>query len=144
MWAVFYTILGSVFSSLALILMKKSHNRAELDYSNNIKRNSYCNPLWLFGFAILILGSILNIIALGYGNVLLLASSSSLSIIFNTGLSVTLLNEKLLKKDILAMTFICIGSILFLTVAKNDPEEYTVSTLMDLYIRPISIVYMIL
>ena len=75
---------------------------------------------------------------------LLLASSSSLSIIFNTILSVTLLKEKLVKKDIVAMTFICIGSILFLIVAKNDPEEYTVKTLLDLYFRPISLVYVAL
>ena len=42
------------------------------------------------------------------------------------------------------MTFICIGSILFLIVAKNDPEEYTVKTLLDLYTRPITIVYVAL
>ena len=144
MWAMLYTVLGSFFCSGGLILMKKSHNRAELAESNNIKRNAYCDVFWLGGFMAIVAGSLCNIVALGYGNVLLLASSSSLSIIFNTIFSVTLLNEKLVKKDILAMLFICIGSILFLIIAKNDPEEYTPKSLLDLITRPISIVYMVL
>jgi drug/metabolite transporter (DMT)-like permease len=144
MWAMLYTVLGSFFCSGGLILMKKSHNRAELAESNNIKRNACCDLLWFGGFMTIIAGSLCNVIALGYGNVLLLASSSSLSIIFNTAFSVTLLNEKLVKKDILAMLFICIGSILFLIIAKNDTEEYTPKSLLDLITRPISIVYMAL
>jgi drug/metabolite transporter (DMT)-like permease len=144
MWAMLFTVLGSFFCSGGLILMKKSHNRAELAERNNIKRNAYCDVFWLGGFASIVLGSLFNVVALGYGNVLLLASSSSLSIIFNTVFSVTLLNEKLVKKDILAMLFICIGSILFLIIAKNDPEEYTPKSLLDLITRPISIAYMAL
>jgi len=144
MWAMLFTVLGSFFCSGGLILMKKSHNRAELAERNDIKRNAYCDYFWLGGFTSIVLGSLCNVVALGYGNVLLLASSSSLSIIFNTAFSVTLLNEKIVKKDILAMLFICIGSILFLIIAKNDPEEYTPKSLLDLITRPISIAYMVL
>jgi len=124
--------------------MKKSHNRAEIAERSDIKRNGYCDCYWLGGFMSIILGTALNVVAIGYGNVLLLASASSLSIIFNTIFSVTLLNEKLVKKDILAMLFICIGSVLFLVIAKNDTTEYTPKSLLDLITRPISIAYMVL
>ena len=144
MWAMLYTVFGSFLCSGGLILMKKSHNRAEIAESNNIKRNAFCDVFWLGGFAAIVAGSLCNVVALGYGNVLLLASSSSLSIIWNTIFSVCFLKEKLLKKDMVAMVFICIGSILFLMIAKNDPEAYTPKSLLDLITRPISIVYIAL
>jgi len=45
----------------------------------------------------LIIGSVLNIVALGYGNQVLLASLRSVSIIFNTVLSIWMLKEPFLK-----------------------------------------------
>ena len=71
------------------------------------------------GLLILIIGSILNTIALKYGNQLLLASSSSLTIVHNTILSVIFLGENFTKSHGAAIILICMGSIMFLCAGKN-------------------------
>ena len=54
---------------------------------------SIYNKWYFLGFATLVLATIFNIISIRYGNILLLASSSALTLIFNTILSVQILHE---------------------------------------------------
>ena len=99
---------------------------------------------WIGGFLTLILGSVLNALSLDYGNVLMLACTSGLSIIFNTILAITLLGEKLHQTRIIGMSFIILGSILFLWNAKNDSETYTEAELFALYKRAPSVSYFLI
>ena len=108
--AVLFTFIGGLLSTLGLISMKYSHNKTQLD--KNL--NAYCNLIWPFGFLSLIVGSVSNVVALGYGNPILLSSSSSISIIINTILSILILKEKLHKSDVYAGILICTGSIAFI------------------------------
>jgi hypothetical protein len=64
LYALVFTIFGSFLSALSLILMKWAHKMQELLPGNSVIKN----PYWIVGFASLILGSILNVVALGYGN----------------------------------------------------------------------------
>lgn len=89
--------------------------------------------MWIGGFAVLMFGSVLWVIALGYGNQVLLGSSSSVSIIFNTIFSVILLKESIKCNDIGAIIMICLGSVLFLSIAKNDHRSYSEDQLLKLY-----------
>ena len=74
----------------------------------------------------------------------MLACTSGLSIIFNTILAITLLGEKLHRMRIIGMSFIIVGSILFLWNAKNDTEVYTEKQLFGLYKRPVSVSYFVI
>lgn len=99
--------------------------------------------MWWVGFVCVCLGSFLNIAALGNGNQIMLASSSSFSIIFNTIMSVHFLKEPLTRKDVSAIVLICLGSVLFLLNSKSDDTTYTTKELLALYLRPISIAFLI-
>ena len=136
-YSVILTIFGSFFSALSLILMKWAHNKQE----ENPGRSVVKDVNWIIGFLSLILGSVLNVVALSYGNQLLLASTSSLSIIFNTLMAVIFLKETLHRSDIIAITLICTGSLLFLLLAKNQDTEYTEKQLFDLYLSPLSLIF---
>lgn len=58
-------------------------------------------------------------------------------------MSVMFLKETLYKTDILAILMICLGSLLFLRIAKNNGTEYTEKELIELYLSPLSIVFIL-
>ena len=132
-------ILGCLFSSLALVMMKEAHNRVQ---QSNGQESPYCTKFWIWGFIILLFGSFLYVIALSFGNQVLLGSSSSLSIIFNTIFSVIFLKEKIKCNDIGAIIMICIGTVLFLSIAKNDHRAYTENQLFNLFQKPLAYLYL--
>ena len=51
------------------------------------------------------------------------------------------MKENLFRSDILAIFFICTGSTLFLVSAKNKDVHFTAEELEELYLRPVSILY---
>ena len=136
---------GGFLSSLSLILMKLAHVRAERkamemkrEGGNNDedkKQPIFCTCLWMSSFVLLIVGSLANIVGLRFGNQLLLSALASLSIIFNTGLSVCILKETWFKSDFLAVFLMVLGAVLFLTCAHNSKQDYTFEELKDLYLR---------
>jgi len=111
--------------------------------ASNSNRSVFCSPLWLCGMLCLLSGSVLDITSLAKGNQLLLSCLSSVSILWNTLLSVILLNETLTLKDCFAILIICIGCILFLLLAKNNEVGYSSEELVALYLRPTSLIYLI-
>jgi len=90
----------------------------------------------------LIIGSVLNVVALGFGNQLLLSSTSSLSIIFNAILSAFILKEHLYISDLFAIGLISLGTVFFLIIAdekqrdsEGKSDEYdSLQTLRELYL----------
>jgi len=80
------------------------------------------NFYWTGGLLITTVGSVIYIPALSYGNQILLASSCSLSIIFNLLFALSILKERILPSDMLGIVMICFGSVLFLYCAKNESE----------------------
>ena len=91
------------------------------------------------GFALW--GLTLFIVAIGYGNIIMLAATSSLSIIFNTAFAINFLGEKLHARRVVGIVLICIGSSLFLSLAKNDSKKYTQMDLFKLFGRSAAISY---
>ena len=117
--AIVFTILGCFFSAIALVMMKFAHNRFEENVRKGIKKSPFCDPYWLCGFITLLLGTVFNVLAINYGNPLLLATSCCISIVFTTIFCVIFLKEKLFCNRIVAIFVICLGSALFLSRAKN-------------------------
>ena len=119
LWAVGLTAIGGILVALGLVLMKLAHVRRE---KHGGKLPLICTPIWIYGFINLFIGTVLHIIALGFGNQLLLSATGALAIIANTVLSVVILNETCHRSDPLAIFLMCLGSGGFLFCAKNDPE----------------------
>jgi len=71
----------------------------------------------------------------------MLAATSSISIIFNTFFAINFLGEKLHAKRVVGIVLICIGSSLFLSLAKNDSKNYTQMDLFKLFGRSAAISY---
>ena len=117
--AVIFTILGCFFSALSLILMKYALENSQRD-AKAANKNPYLTKSWIFGFISLLLGSVCNIFAISKGNLILLASSSSITIIFNCILSVKVLKETFSKYDFLAIVLIMTGCALCVSISKND------------------------
>ena len=67
-----------------------------------------------------------------------------MSIIFNTILAIFVLKEPILRSDMIAIALICTGSILFLSFAKNQEIKLTEKKLFQLYLRPLSVIYICL
>ena len=87
--AIIFTYLGCFFNALSLILMKVSIEKVAKDArTNDTEKASIYNRWWAGGFFSIILGTVANIVSMRYGNLLLLASSSALTLIFSTVLSV--------------------------------------------------------
>lgn len=141
MLAICFTSLGGFLSALGLVLMKLAHMRRQ---GKENQTSLLCSPIWIAGFTSLIVGSVLNIVALGYGNQVLLSSFAGFTIIANTVLSVLLLKEPFYKTDPIAIALMCLGSGGFLFFAKNSPQDYDFDTLIALYRKPSSFMFYVL
>ena len=139
-YAILFSVLGAFFNALAMILMKQANNR----FYEKISKKLYADPYWLGGFFCLIPGSAFYVISLGYGNVMLLAWTSSISIIINTILAVCYLGEKLHCNRVCGIFIICVGSTIFVSLAKNSSVNLKPKELFKLVTRPASIGYIIL
>lgn len=129
-----FTLLACFSNALSLILMKLSiekvsqkHRKLKaenegLDVSTRSdieKESSVLNKWWIAGFVFIIVGTVSNIFAIRYGNLVLLASTSALTLIFSTVLSVKILGEEIYKSDFIGIFLICIGCICSMLCAQR-------------------------
>lgn len=115
--AIFLMLIGTFMSACSLVLMKVGHKRV-MNNDGNICYQMF----WLLGMAMMMSREVVHISALSFGNQVLLSSSSSITIIYNTIMSVIFLKETLYKTDIFAISMIFTGSIIFLQIAHNKKE----------------------
>ena len=134
--AITISMFGTLLCSISFVWMKKAHNTAKDG------QNPCLNKWWLLGFSSLIIGSACHVVALGFGNQVLLSTLRSFTVLFNTIFAVTMLGEKLFISDIVGIILIFIGSGFFLICAKaGDEDQYSAIELHDIYLRPTSLVY---
>jgi uncharacterized membrane protein len=115
--AVTLSMFGTLLCSISFVWMKRAHNQSKAG------SNPCTNKWWLLGFSSLVAGSALHVIALGFGNQVLLSTLRSFTVFFNTLFSVWILKEKLYITDVIGIVLIFLGSTLFLLVAKAGEEE---------------------
>lgn len=159
-----FTVAGCFLNALSLILMKYSMEvkipnevqemppvdiektcdaNAEPEAKNQ-QQHSIMNKYWISGFVCVIFGTIANILAIRFGDLLLLASSSALTMIFNTILSVYILGESFTKWDVIAIFLICSGSISCMIFSKTSNQQLSQQELYGLYTSLGSLTYLIL
>ena len=140
-----FTVLGCFLNALSLILMKYSmENHAKHSKGKDGKKKAYsvCNKWWMTGLFCIVLGTLANVVAIRYGNLLLLASSSAITMIFNTILSIYILKERFTKWDAVAFVFITTGCISCMIFSKTSDAPLSQQELINLYTTVPSLAYM--
>ena len=164
MLAMGFTVTGCFLNALSSILMKysmevkipnevqemppvdiESPNQSQAEpHPKDSQKHSILNKYWISGFICVIFGTIANILAIRFGDLLLLASSSALTMIFNTILSVYILGESFTKWDVIAIFLICSGSISCMIFSKTSNQELSEDELYGRYTSTGSLIYLIL
>lgn len=70
-------------------------------------------------------GAVGNILSVAYGNLMLLASSCAITMVFNLILAVTVLHEAFSKWDALAILLVSAGSISCMLLSKQEDGDLT-------------------
>lgn len=125
----------SFMNSVALNLQKLSLNR------HLPETPVLAQPLWVVGFLLLLLGSIMDFVALGLAPASLLAPLAALSLVFNMAAAPCFLGEKLQKSQIIATMVIFSGAVLTVVFSSHESAAYTLQDLKALYLRPAMVVY---
>jgi uncharacterized membrane protein len=126
--AILYTLLACFFNALGLILMKfsmETPNKKKV--AEEVMKKSYSSRcIWWSGLIALFVGGATNVFSAAYGNVILMASSGSVTLLFNLLLSVLVLKETFTKWDGLSLFLICGGSLTCMLYSKNEQEMLSV------------------
>jgi len=129
-------VLFSFLNAVALNLQKLSLNRHGQDVP--VIRQ----PLWISGFFILLLGSVMDFVAFGLAPASLLAPLAALSLVWNmVSTPLILREEKPARNQIIATMIIFCGCILAVIFSNHSSPTYTLQDLKDLYRRQAMIIY---
>ena len=73
--------------------------------------NVYCTISWMIGFACVIIGSLLNLVALPFVDLVLISTTVGIAIVFNNLVAMWWLGEKMIwKYDVPAFILVVGGS----------------------------------
>nr|CCA15657.1 conserved hypothetical protein [Albugo laibachii Nc14]CCA16279.1 conserved hypothetical protein [Albugo laibachii Nc14] len=141
MWIAGFLIafIFSIFNSIGINLQKLSMTRNE---AAKLKKKSFQQPLWLLGFSLVCVGSILDFVAFGMAPQTLLAPLAALSLVWNMMIAPFFHDEKVTKQSVIATVIIFIGVILTVIFAGHSTPEYELKDLIDLYQQPAMYAYM--
>ena len=134
-------IIAVVFSFLASVginLQKKALKQNELAAE---PKAPYRLPLWMFGFMMCLVGSILDFVAFGLAPQSLLAPLAALTLVWNMILAPCFNNEKLSRNDLVSTLVIFVGATIAVVFAAHTSPSYNLDRLMQLYRDPLTIAY---
>ena len=96
----------------------------------------YCHISWLVGFACVFIGSVLNLVALPFCDLVLFSSTIGIGIVFNNVIAMWWLGEKLIwKYDLLAFVLVVGGSTAIILLSIEDDEAYTPARIKSLVMQ---------
>eukprot|EP01084_Bolivina_argentea_P204942 350080_1 len=108
-------IAASIFNAVGYTIQKKGHNRLKeynKDKEDSEKKTLVKEKIWAIGFAIYLVGGLLNAGSLFYAPQSLVLPLSAITLVANTMLATKVLGEPFFKADIFGILAVIIGSIL--------------------------------
>eukprot|EP00484_Ammonia_sp_Unknown_P021113 CAMPEP_0197036546 /NCGR_PEP_ID=MMETSP1384-20130603/14021_1 /TAXON_ID=29189 /ORGANISM="Ammonia sp." /LENGTH=627 /DNA_ID=CAMNT_0042466735 /DNA_START=142 /DNA_END=2025 /DNA_ORIENTATION=+ len=108
-------IAASIFNAVGYTVQKKGHNRLKeynKDKTKEDRKRLINERIWAIGFAIYLIGGLLNAVALFYAPQSLVLPLSAITLVVNTLLATKVLGEPFFKADIFGMLAVITGSIL--------------------------------
>ena len=119
-------IIGKLFGLLSYIYMKLANHKAEEAEKKGEKYNVYCSFTWGIGFLFVIIGSILNLVALPFCGLILFSTTVGIGIVFNNIAAILWLDEKIIwKYDMPAFILIVGSSTAIVLLSAEEELEYT-------------------
>lgn len=139
-WVIGFSIavIFSFLASIGINLQKKALKQNELVPE---PLPAYRLPLWMLGFILCAVGSVLDFVAFGLAPQTLLAPLAALTLVWNMLLAPCFNKEKLSKKDIVSTLIIFMGATIAVVFASHSSPSYNLNMLMQLYRDPLTIVY---
>lgn len=143
MWVAGFTIslVFSVLNSVGINLQKLSMTRNE---TAETKKGTFKQPLWVLGFSLVCLGSLLDFVAFGMAPQTLLAPLAALSLVWNMFIAPIFHKEKVTKQNIIATVIIFFGVTLTVIFAGHSTPSYELEDLIHLYQQPVMYAYIFL
>ena len=107
--------------------MEKERDDNAFKEENQVKsRPVFLRWRWIVGLIVMALGGVLQFLALPFADLVLISTNSIAAIIFNTFLSIRYLGEKFIwKYDVPAFSFMGLGGVIIVMMAKTDDRKYT-------------------
>ncbi|GLD93139.1 hypothetical protein PINS_up001731 [Pythium insidiosum] len=142
MWVAGFTIslVFSILNSIGINLQKLSMSREE---ASEAKRGTFSQPLWVLGFGLVVLGSLLDFVAFGMAPQTLLAPLAALSLVWNMFIAPIFHKETVTRENIIATVIIFVGVTLTVIFAGHSTPAYELDDLIRLYKQPAMYAYMI-
>mmetsp|Transcript_45029 Transcript_45029/g.71968 ORF Transcript_45029/g.71968 Transcript_45029/m.71968 type:complete len:461 (+) Transcript_45029:35-1417(+) len=115
--AIGLTVLGSIGNAAGYVLQKKGHlhhmDANEIHEIQDEKKETLLrDKIWLFGFIICLLGSLLTAAAFKFGAQSVLAPLSALVLVFNALFATKVLHEPFTRNHFFGIVLVIIGSVL--------------------------------
>ncbi|RLN53781.1 hypothetical protein BBJ28_00005075 [Nothophytophthora sp. Chile5] len=146
MWylGVILSIVGSVCTNMGVNLQKFSFMREAKRRCVADKRSYVRQPLWVVGLALVIGGSALDFVALGFLPQSLATPVGGSTMVANVAFASLFLKEKFTRGDAIGTTLVLAGICIVAAFANKESACYTVDELVDLYREPLFAVYAVL
>lgn len=138
---VLLTIVGSICTNMGVNLQKFSFMREAKTRSVGAKRGYFRQPLWVIGLLLVVSGSILDFVALGFLPQSLATPVGGSTMVANVVFASLLLKEKFTQSDAIGTALILLGIVIVATFASKHSACYTIHELVALYQAPLFVVY---
>lgn len=125
--ALIFSIATCALTAISLIMQKMAHKQTE-----NTNQSTVKNGYWIAGFALLITSSVINLITLPFIDMVILSTLCSVTLMFNSILSIMMLNEKFTKYDFVSFVLISAGVVGCCLLANGEVVEYSTQELYSI------------
>ncbi|KAF1772976.1 Magnesium transporter NIPA [Phytophthora cactorum] len=138
---VILAVVGSICTNMGVNLQKFSFMREAKGRTVGDKRGYFRQPLWVIGLLLVVGGSILDFVALGFMPQSLATPVGGSTMVANVAFASLFLKEKFTKSDAIGTALVLLGIIVVAIFAEKESACYTVHELIALYREPLFAVY---
>ncbi|KAF1336561.1 Magnesium transporter nipa2, partial [Globisporangium splendens] len=140
---VILSIAGSIMTNMGVNMQKYSF-MIEAKRCVNMKRGYFCQPLWVLGLGLVVGGSGLDFVALGFLPQSLATPVGGSAMVANVVFASLFLKEKFSRTDAMGTTLVLAGICIVAAFAEKESGCYTVNQLVSLYQEPLFVMYCVL
>ena len=134
---------STLANQVAYVMMKRALLSVENTGLNGTKKRSpYCSKMYIGGFVLLVVGSLVHVAALPFCDVVLLSTNIATGILFSSILAIKYLGERpVWKYDGPSLALIVAGCLAIVLLSSYEDQKFTVAIIEELLARPSTIVF---
>jgi drug/metabolite transporter (DMT)-like permease len=143
-WAILLCVLSGALTTLGLTLQKRSYMDNER-LPGHARREASAQSRWQLGMLVFLTGQVIGFSALGFAPQSLVATVSSLTLVFNTMLVPALLGHRVFNRRYVdAWTVLAMlgGCVLVVTTQRSEQQSFRLHQIVSLYAHPAFFVFL--